>query len=188
MSYRILIPDLLKPPADVEQMIFGTGVEIILSQANHVKEISDEVWGSCDAILPWHNLYFDEETISKMKKCKVLVRIGAGHDNVDLEAAKKHGIIVCNVPDYGTNDVADHAMALILSLSRGLPAYNESVLNRQWKWESAGNLRRLMAANLGIIGLGRIGTATAIRGKAFGLNVGFYDPYLPVFLQITKTP
>ncbi len=179
--FVVLIPDRLAPPADIEQQVFGDLAEIRLLQANHVSEISDEEWAVADAILPWHDLYLDAATIAKMKNCKVIVRVGVGFDNIDLIAAAQLGIPVCNVPDYGTGDVADHAMAFILALSRGLAAGNSGVRksNDNWTWEQMGNLRRLSGATLGIVGLGRIGTAVARRAQGFGLHILFYDPYLP---------
>ena len=101
-----------------------------------------------------------------------------GFDNVDLKTAGERGIAVSNVPDYGTTDVADHAIALLLGFFRGIYAYADSVINNQWDWHNAGILRRLCGSTLGIIGLGRIGTATAMRAKGLGMKVFFYDPHL----------
>jgi len=86
---------------------------------------------------------------------------------------------VCNIPDYGTDVVADHTIACLLALARGLPTYTESIQSGHWTHGAAAPLRRLSETTLGIIGLGRIGTATALRAKAFGMEVRFYDPYLP---------
>lgn len=177
----ILIPDRLSTPPDVEQEAFGSGFEILTPCATRTSEINDEIWEAADAILAWHDLQFTEEVIRKLKICKTIVRVGVGFDNVDLKAAGKYGIPVCNVPDYGTNDVADHAVALMLTLFRGIYAFSEKVRNSttSWHWNSAGTLQRVEGAVLGIIGLGRIGTATALRGKAFGMRIVFYDPYIP---------
>ncbi len=180
-SLVVLIPDRLPPPADVEQEVFGDGVQILTPCALHSSEISNEVWSSVDAILIWHDLQLTADVIAKLERCRVIVRVGVGFDNVDLEAAGKQAIPVCNVPDYGTADVADHAIALMLSLTRGINAFSEQVLasNDNWHWNAAGILYRLANATMGIIGLGRIGTATALRAKAFGMRVTFYDPYIP---------
>jgi len=177
----ILIPDRLSEPPDVEREAFGPGYEILTPCGTHTSEISDEIWGSTDAILAWHDLQFTEQVIKKLKVCKAIVRVGVGFDNVDLQAAGEYGIPVCNVPDYGTNDVADHAVALMLALFRGIYAFSEKVRDSEtsWHWNSAGTLQRVEGAVLGIIGLGRIGTATAMRAKAFGMRIVFYDPYIP---------
>lgn len=176
----ILIPDRLRPPADIEQEVFGPNVSIHTPCALHTSEIKDKLWADTDAILAWHELQFTTDVIEKLEHCRVIVRIGVGFDNVDLKSAGRRGIYVCNVPDYGTNDVADHAMALILTLSRGVYEFSEQVRksNNNWHWDAAGSLRRLWGSTLGIIGLGRIGTATALRAKSFGMRVLFYDPYI----------
>lgn len=176
----ILIPDCLTLPADIEQDVFGSEYKILTPCAKHASEIDEETWRRADAILAWHELQYMEDIIEKLDKCKVIVRVGVGFDNVDLSASGEKGIYVCNVPDYGTNDVADHTMGLMLTLARGIYAYNEKVrLSESWNWKDAGILHRLTGANMGIIGLGRIGTATALRAMAFGMRVIFYDPYLP---------
>lgn len=176
-KYKILIPDRLTPPADIEEFVFGEKAEIKLYQAVSPNEIEDYVWEECDAVLAWHELQYDRLLLKKMKNCKVIVRIGVGYDNVDLTSAAELGIKVCNVPDYGTDDVADHTIALMLSLCRGIKNYDNCAREGTWKWESGSTLRRIKGLNLGIIGLGRIGTAVALRAKSFGLNVRFYDPY-----------
>src|SRR5205085_2368145 len=104
-------------------------------------------------------------------------------------------ILVCNVPDYGTTEVADHAMALALSLRRGVILYHER--QRQdppapWGPVKGELIRRLGVQTFGIIGLGRIGTAVALRARAFGFRVMFYDPHLPngadLALGIARAP
>ena len=180
MQRIILIPDRIKENVKIEKDIFGKDYKIIAQGKKVAEDIPIEIWQSADAILAWHEINYDAELISQLNNCKVIVRVGVGYDNVDLESAKNKGITVCNVPDYGTNDVADQTMALLLSLCRATHAYDEHVRkNRSWEWDSIGNLKRLNALTIGIIGLGRIGTAVANRACAFGLNVSFYDPYLP---------
>ena len=175
---NILIPDRVEKP-DIESLIFDENYNITAHCVLSEKDIDDKIWASADAILAWHDLNYDAELIAKLKSCKVIVRVGVGYDNVDLDAARGKNIIVCNFPDYGTNDVADHAIGLMLSLNRGLEKYNyEAKYNERWDWDAAGKLNRLTGSKMGIIGLGRIGTATAMRAKAFGMNVSFYDPYV----------
>ncbi len=179
MKFKVLIPDRIKSNADIEEEVFGEKAVITLCNAVHSSQISEEIWSNTDAVLAWHEIKYDRHLISKMKNCKIIVRVGVGYDNVDLKAASEFGITVCNVPDYGTDDVADHTMALMLSLCRNLYCYSNSVKESLWKWETGYQLRRLKGLSLGIVGLGRIGTAVALRAKSFGLNVRFYDPYKP---------
>ncbi|MBI2095264.1 MAG: C-terminal binding protein [Candidatus Omnitrophica bacterium] len=176
----LLIPDLLKGPARVERGIFGKNTRIWTPQACRPEEIDDKIWRQADAILLWHWIPIRAEVIGKLERCRVIVRMGVGVDSVDLEAAGARGIRVCNVPDYGTADVADHAMALFLTLARGIYAFTENVRasNKNWNWQAAGTLHRIAGSVMGIVGLGPIGTAFAVRAKAFGMRVIFYDPYV----------
>jgi lactate dehydrogenase-like 2-hydroxyacid dehydrogenase len=127
----------------------------------------------------FHDLELDAAIIRKLDNCGLIVRAGAGFDNIDIVAARERGIPVCYVPDYGTEDVADHALALTLSLVRGIYTYSETVRENEANWDCkcAGPLFRLRGAKFGIIGLGRIGIATAVRAKAFGFDIHYYDPY-----------
>jgi lactate dehydrogenase-like 2-hydroxyacid dehydrogenase len=177
--YKIIIPDRSRPPADIEQGVFGPGTEILTPCVKHTRDVPDETWRSVDAVLAWHDLLFDAPLIAKLDRCKAIVRVGVGFENVDLQAAGARGIRVCNVPDYGTCDVADHAMALLLGLARGIIQYEELIRRGEWTWERVTNLSRLTGSTLGIVGLGRIGTATAMRAKGLGMDIVFHDPYKP---------
>lgn len=132
-----------------------------------------------DAIIIWHQVKLTEASLKRLKKCRMIVRNGVGFDNVDLKAAGSMGIAVCNVPDYGTEEVADHSMALALAISRNLFAFKEQTQKMGWDWKIGEEiLKRFRGRVFGIIGLGRIGTAVALRAKAFGYDVVFYDPHL----------
>jgi C-terminal binding protein len=175
--WNIIIPDRLPPPADVEARVFGALGTVTALGAKTEGELAGRI-EDADAILAWHDLQWRSPLLSTLKRCRALVRVGVGFDNVDLDVARSQGIVVCNVPDYGTNDVADHAIALLVSLARGLEPYQRSAVGGQWSWGVADSFR-LTGKTLGVVGLGRIGAATAMRAKAFGINVGFYDPYKP---------
>ena len=116
MSWRILIPDRVNDGHSYESEVLGSEHEIFTPCAAEASEIPDNLWATADAILLWHDIHLDESVILKLNACKVIVRVGVGYDNVDIIAARKKGIHVCNVPDYGTSDVADHTLAMITSL------------------------------------------------------------------------
>lgn len=140
--------------------------------------VPDEVL-QAQAIILWHGPRIDAPLIARLKNCRVIIRNGVGFDTVDLAAAAAAGIPVCNVPDYGTEEVADHAIALALALYRQLFPLDAEAKRLGWKIEVQQKMRRLSTQTFGIIGLGRIGTATALRAKAFGFKVVFHDPYVP---------
>ncbi|MGY2230535.1 C-terminal binding protein [Pseudomonas tolaasii] len=109
----------------------------------------------------------------------VVVRYGVGVDNVDLAAAKELGIRVCNVPDYGVEEVADHAAAMTLALARKLDHYGTGIRNGEWKIaQMVDGVRSLRDTTVGLIGLGRIARAFASRMAAFGCTIVGYDPYV----------
>jgi lactate dehydrogenase-like 2-hydroxyacid dehydrogenase len=120
--------------------------------------------------------------VEPFSNCRIVVRMGVGYDNLDLAAWGARGVPVCNVPDYGTSEVADHAIALMLSLARGTSTYIPAIEADPvggWKWGAAPLVRRLRGAVFGVIGLGRIGLSAAFRARGFGMEIAFYDPYLP---------
>ena len=110
------------------------------------------------------------------------VRMGVGYDRVDRPAMAKKGVTVCNVPDYGTEEIADHAIALTLALRRGILLHHErqrATPPAPWAVINTPLVKRTRGQTFGIFGMGRIGTAAALRAKALGFNILFYDPYLP---------
>jgi C-terminal binding protein len=109
---------------------------------------------------------------------RVIIRNGVGYDNVDIRSAAENGIAVCNVPDYGTEEVADHALALILALIRQIKPLMADVATGGWNARLTAQSRRIRGQVLGILGCGRIGTALALRAKALGFRLLFFDPYV----------
>lgn len=173
---RVTVFDHLQETSVEDEVLAGVATVRILGD----EWSRAEALASSDAILMWHIDRLAAGEIGALGATKIIQRVGVGFDNVDLAAARARGIPVCNVPDYGTEDVADHAMALMLALTRSTWAYGVGVLAgpHGWSWFKAGRAnRRLRGAHLGLVGAGRIGTAVALRAKAFGLRVSFYDPY-----------
>ena len=123
----------------------------------------------------------NEEVIDEMENCKIIVAASVGFDHIDLNAAGRKGIYVSNVPGYCAEEVADHTIGLLLDVTRKILILNKITKSGKWDdWEAAEPVYRLRERTLGIIGLGRIGTAVALRAKAFGLNVIAFDPYIPL--------
>ena len=176
-NFKIVITDYIEQP-DIEYEVLGNDVDIICLCENNEKEFSDII-EDADILMAWH-AEITKYTINRLKKCKAIMRIGTGYDNVDIAFAREQGIPVTNVPDYGTHEVADTTCSMILALARGLSMYNHLSKNYKSGWQKnfIPELKRLENHNLGIIGMGRIGTAVGLRMKAFNINVAFYDPYI----------
>jgi C-terminal binding protein len=175
---RVIVADFHHGSLAVEQEILGDVAEVEALDVHH----ESELWGSIEdaaAVMVYHTLKVTEATIARLTCCKLIVRCGVGYDNVDHAFARSRGIPVANVPDYGNEEVADSAIGMLLALARGINLQNTQ-LQRQmadWKFHNVAPLSRLRGQTLGIIGLGRIGSAVALRAKALGMDVAFYDPY-----------
>lgn len=162
----------------IEKQIIGEVARVTRHLCDTDADLDDEV-ANANAIIIWHNMPLTPDGIAKLKQCRAIIRNGVGFDSVDVAAARERGIAVCNVPDYGTEEVADHAIALIMALCRQLFPLDAEAKALGWNIRVTPKLRRLRELTLGIVGLGRIGTATALRAKALGFRVIFHDPYLP---------
>lgn len=138
----------------------------------------DDLIAQCRGFKALINQYapFTERVFSALPGLRMVVRFGVGVDNIDLKAATKYNVQICNVPDYGTNEVADQAMALVLALSRKVINNFEDIRNGVWDYTRVKPIYRLSKQTVGIIGAGRIGTAFALRARAFGFKILVHDP------------
>jgi len=172
------------PDTRLEQEILGPEVEVLHGGAPHtgtLDELPDALCAKVDGLLVFRH-WLKPHHIARFPKLKVVVRMGVGYDRLDRAACATRGITVCNVPDYGTMEVADHAISLALALRRGLLLHHDLQRGPEpapWRYVDSPLIRRLGEQVFGIVGLGRIGTAAALRAKALGFKVRFFDPYLP---------
>ncbi len=177
-SPKVVITDYDFGDVRVERDILeAAGAEVIALQAKTEADLFDAA-PDCAAMI---NQYarIGQETISRMKKCEVIARYGVGVDIVDVDAATKRGILVTNVQDYCTEEVADHAISLWLALARKLLDYNRATHEGIWKWQSGQPVYRLRGRTMGVVSFGKIGQAIAARARGFGVDVIAYDPFLP---------
>lgn len=119
------------------------------------------------------------ELLDEMTRCKIVTRVGTGVDAIDIPAATERGVWVTNVPDYSIDEVSSHAMALLLAQARMLFRHRVAGREGEWRYRAETPIRRLAGQTLGILGLGRIGGASARKGRGLGLNVIASDPYVP---------
>jgi D-3-phosphoglycerate dehydrogenase len=121
----------------------------------------------------------DAKLLDRSPQCRVVVTYGVGYDHINLDEARRRRVVVANVPDYCTDEVADHTMALLLALARQIVPGHELVRTGRWGVQALGTVRRIRGRTLGLVGLGRTGRAVASRAKSFGLHVIAYDPRVP---------
>lgn len=181
-GFRLLTPDAqYADDGVIERRVGGTDATWAIHRVRRPEDLPPGALAECDAIVLWHELVMDRAVIAQLTRCRIIVRAGVGFDHIDLDAAAEAGIPVCNTPDYGTSEVADHAIGLLLGLCRGIVSYHQALAADPiagFDYSKAPLVRRLRGTTFGIVGLGRIGTATALRAKAFGMRVVAYDPYV----------
>jgi len=170
----------LEPLEGERAAIEAAGGELIVANCRSEDEViaqagdAEIFWVSWD---PW----MSRRVMEALPNCRLVVRWGVGYDQIPIKAATELGIAVANAPAYGTDDVAEHAIALLLSTARIIPWLHAGMAGEGGGWPSIGNwkMHRMKGRTLGIIGVGRIGSAAARRGIGLGLRVIGYDKYRP---------
>jgi C-terminal binding protein len=167
----------------VEREIYGPDVRVIFPKepTNSLADLSDADCAAADALMILRYKVFAKD-LERFPKLRAVCRMGVGYDNLDRVAMAQRQIMVLNVPDYGTTEVADHAMSLALALRRGLLLHLEAQRAdppAAWRYIIDPLVKRSGVQTFGIVGMGRIGTAVALRAKAFGFRVVIFDPNLP---------
>ena len=144
------------------------------------QHLSPEIHEEIEVLLVWNQIV-NKEYIDKLPKLKAIIRIGAGYDNVDVHYTKQKNIYVCNVPDYGVDEVSDTAIAMIMNIARGITRYDYLSHNFHdtWQENTIESIKRTNEYSLGVLGAGRIGSSVILKANALGFSTSFYDPYLP---------
>ena len=178
--YQVVVTDFMADAMEPEREVLGEIADVVALDAHSESDL-DGRFEEADAVIVYHLLTLHGPTIARLKDCKLILCCGVGYDNVDYAFARRRGIPVANLPDYGTEEVADSAIGMMLALTRGIALFNSRMRDGLGEWDHnhAVPLFRLRGRVMGIIGLGRIGTAAALRAKSLGMEVVFYDPYVP---------
>lgn len=173
---NIVFSDLDHADRDIERDILASaGFDAPMLACRSEQELIEQLTDADIAL----NQYapFTRRVFEALPRLKLIVRYGVGVNNIDLEAATDAGVQVCNVPDYGTSEVADHALALTLALTRKLVPMNRACREGRWNYVEAIPLRRQSTQTVGLIGLGRIGRLYARKMGALGFSVIGYDAF-----------
>ncbi len=174
----VVIADYDYGDVEIERMIIeGAGFTLRPLQCTSEDELIAKGGDAVSVVTQY--AYVGARAIAALPRLRHIARYGVGLDIVDVEAATEAGVVVTNVPaDYCRDEVADHALAMLLFFARRLRVYDDAVHDGVWHWKSGAPVRRLRGLRLGIIGLGNLGRAIADRGRVFGLELVAYDPYV----------
>jgi len=182
MATTVLYSENAYADDSVERRIYGPDVRVIFPQhSDSLADLADEDCAAAEGLMTLRYKVTAAD-LPRFPRLRAICRMGVGYDNLDRAATAERRIMILNVPDYGTTEVADHAMALALSLRRGLLLHHETQRRDPpavWRYIDDPLVRRSSVQTFGIVGMGRIATAVALRAKAFGFRVVFFDPYVP---------
>src|SRR5262245_26533457 len=178
MQQTVVIADFDYGDVDIERAIIeDAGLRLVVAQC----KTEDDVIAAArdtDAIIAQYAT-IGARAIDAFTRCRVIARYGTGVDIVDVDAATRRGILVTNVPnDWCENEVADHAMALLLAAARKINIYDRATRAGTWRWQSGEPLHRMQGRTLGLLSFGAIAQAIAARATAFGMRVTAHDPYM----------
>jgi D-3-phosphoglycerate dehydrogenase len=174
MSKRVAILETIFGNADIERAALEPrGYEVSYHNAHAEDEVIEVGHGACGLLL--ETALITPRILDALPEVRVVSRYGVGYDTIDVAAATARHVAVMNVPDYCMDEVAEHAIALMFALSRGVTAHDVVVHNGGWLTPRYG-IRTLVGRTIGIVGFGRIGKAVAWRAAALGMNVMIYDP------------
>ena len=175
---KVLVTDYAWPTLDVErEMLAEVGAELLVVERgdSELVNLAPEV----DAILTCWRVV-PSAALNAARRCVIVSRYGIGVDNIPVERATQLGILVTNVPDFCTDEVSDHALALILSCARRIVPFDRATNRGTWNLSAiAPGMRRVRGQTLGLVGFGRLGQALAGKAVPLGLRVLAYTPRLP---------
>ena len=176
MGKKVVITDYQYKDIDTERRIIeDAGFELEDYQIKNDEQLIS-ICQDADAIVTQYS-DISKKLIEHLEHCEMIIKYGIGVNNIDVEAADKKGIYVCNVPDYGVEEVSDHAVTMILSLGKKLPILTKALKNGEWGYDSIVPLKRISESTVGLVGFGRIPQLVAKKMKGFGCRILAYDPY-----------
>jgi D-3-phosphoglycerate dehydrogenase len=176
MMYKVTTTDMLEPVIPEENILRENGAQLTYA---YYKDEADliQITRDADGIIVFL-APFTAKVINSLQRCQVIVRRGIGYDNVDVEAATAKGIAVVNVPDYCTDEVADHTLGLLLCAARRIVMGRDQVRCGGWDFNKLLPIPAIQESTLGLVGFGKIARAVAKRAHCFGLKVQTSDPYI----------
>jgi D-3-phosphoglycerate dehydrogenase len=174
---KVLLTDTQQPDTGLEHvMLQAAGIECAVAQCRSPEDVIQAGQG-VDAFVASY-APITEEVFAALPRLRLVTALGVGVDHIDIAAARRHGVWVANVPDANMNEVATHALAMALTLTRHVAFFDRSVRAGEWDYAATGPLRRPATLTLGILGLGRIGRQLAALARPSFKAVLGHDPHL----------
>lgn len=170
--------DLFAPPDWVAQTLAEAGVQWVAGQYRTQEAALRAGQGAHVVVVQSVRPLLTQAVIEGLDRCRCIVRLGIGYDTVDVTAATRRGILVCNVPTYCIDDVADHTLALLMDGVRHIARQDRGIRAGHWDRSRARPARRTTGCTMGFIGFGRIAEALARRISGFHMTLLAYDPYV----------
>jgi D-3-phosphoglycerate dehydrogenase / 2-oxoglutarate reductase len=174
--FKVVVSDQVFPSVDTERAMLAeidAELEVAEGDMEQVLSVASDADAILNTYLPW-----DEPALARLGHCRIIARYGIGVDNIDLEAARRHDIVVTNVPDYSVEEVAVHALGLLLAALRRLSTAQKMVAEGRWGIDGVRPIRRLSLLTVGLLGYGRIGRKLGAFLEVVGADVIVHDPYL----------
>jgi D-3-phosphoglycerate dehydrogenase / 2-oxoglutarate reductase len=175
---KVVLTDYVWESLDVEKKTLEGLADLVALKTKKPEEFLGEA-ADCDALLNTYAGPITAQDMARMPKCRIIARYGIGVDTIDLEAATAAGIIVTNNPTYCIEEVAEQTMAMLLTCARKIAFYDRLVRAGRWEVPPGKPMFRLVGQTLGLVGFGNIARQVAVRAAAFGMQVVFFDPFVP---------
>ena len=171
---RIVMPDPFSDQLEaVERGLHGLDYELVVADDDNWVETARDADALIVNLVP-----VGRSELGSLGRCKVIARLGTGVDSVDVAAARQHGIDVTNVPDYCSEEVSDHVLALMLSWVRHIPEASVDMAGKRWRQIDYRPIRRVSTQIMGLVGYGKLARAVARKARGLGMRVIAFDPML----------
>jgi D-3-phosphoglycerate dehydrogenase / 2-oxoglutarate reductase len=178
-TVKVLITDYVWPDISVEREILAEVGADVVSAPNGSEEVLAHLARDCDAIMTCF-AKVTPAVVRAATRCVHIARYGIGVDNVAVDTATELGVVVTNVPTFCVDEVAEHALGLLLACARRIPRYDRDIRAGRWDLQAGKPLFRVRGSTLGLVGFGRTGRAMARRCSGLGVRMVACDPYIPV--------
>jgi D-3-phosphoglycerate dehydrogenase len=174
----VVIADYDFGDVDIERAIVEqAGFELVAAQCKTEDEVIEVAHAAAAVVAQYATI--SARVIAALPECRVIARYGTGVDIVDVDAATRHDVLVTNVPnDWCEDEVADHALALLLAVARKITVYDRATRGGTWQWKSGAPIHRLRGSVLGLLSFGSIARAIAARASGFGMQITAHDPFV----------